>query len=227
MPRNPLIAQIRSEHERLGVEPTVAGVSHLHDENGMPKANPPRPRNVMPEPEPISNQREAVRASVPQEPPTLPPAQARGPNLGQMPAHVGVHEETMWFDDKVVGAQVPRQSRVIDNNEEVANVEQLQGSNPLNPSEPTRWHEQVAPQEPPPAPQPGRQVDPDSLEGAIAVMPPGSYLLLVEGEPVLIRTDKRELRAVIGDVLLRHNVDIDSVQVLKSVPIDFGVLMED
>jgi len=229
MARNPLIAKIRAEHDRLGIEPTVAGVSHLHDENGIPKA-PPRPKSPQPPPPPFSNEPEHIRASVPQQPPPLPPAQARGPNLGQMPAHVGVHEETMWFDDKVVGSGQRPPPQVIDNNKDV-DTDALQGYNPLNPSESTRWHEQNMPQDwhdqNVPQESMPQQVDPESLEAAVAIIPPGGYLLLVEGEPVVVRTDKRELRSIVADVLLKHNVDIDRVQVLKSVPIDFGVLMED
>jgi len=218
MTRNPLIAKIRAEHERLGIEPAVAGVSYLHDENGISKA-PPYPRNPQPPPPPFSNEPEHVRALDPQQQqPNLPPVQARRPNISQMPAHVGVHEETMWFDDKVVGSG---QQRFIDNNKDV-NIDALQGYNPLNPSESTRWHEQSQQQGSAP-----KKIDPESLEAAIAIIPAGGYLLLVEGEPVVVRTDKRELRSIVADVLLKHNVDIDRVQVLKSVPIDFGVLMED
>lgn len=233
--RNPLVQKLRAEYDRLGVEPTEAGVSYLHDENGMPKLNPQKQRHATPPVQEFSNMPEPIRAEKVQPPPVASPVLARGPNP-TIPAHVGVHEETMWFDEHVVGPQqsAPQQQRqqIIDNNEEM-DVDALQGRRPLGEeSQMPGWAKTAAeantaaePKQGPPEQRSEKSLG--FLEHIGASMRGGKFLLLVEGEPVVVRSNKKELKAVIEDVLLRHNVGIEKVQVLKDVPIDFGVLMED
>ena len=123
------------EYQRLDIEPKVGGGSLLHDEFGMPKTGPTQHKGDIP-----------MMESLPNEPIMMRSTKSEEISLGARPqkflpvdedkfippksnfVSVG-NVDTGWYNDKVVGP-----SKMIDNNE-VVDVESLQGVSPLAPSE--------------------------------------------------------------------------------------------
>ena len=123
------------EYQRLDIEPKVGGGSLLHDEFGMPKTGPTQHKGDIP-----------MMESLPNEPIMMRSTKSEEISLGARPqkflpvdedkfippksnfVSVG-NVDTGWYNDKVVGP-----SKMIDNNE-VVDVEALQGVSPLAPSE--------------------------------------------------------------------------------------------
>ena len=123
------------EYQRLDIEPKVGGGSLLHDEFGMPKTGPAQHKGDIPMMESLPNEPIMMRSTKPEEislgarpQKFLPvdddkfiPPKSNFVSVGNV--------DTGWYNDKVVGP-----SKMIDNNE-VVDVEALQGVSPLAPSE--------------------------------------------------------------------------------------------
>ncbi len=68
--------------------------------------------------------------------------------------------------------------------------------------------------------QPQPQPQPDNT------IPEGAYGVIHQGELVFVSSDIGQVRAVIEDWVLEHQVPIGALTVFKNVPIGFGVILE-
>ena len=60
-----------------------------------------------------------------------------------------------------------------------------------------------------------------------AAIPEGHYAVIVDGKLVNIEEDIGSVRDFIGDLLLNENLDLDKVQLIKRIKIDFGIILGD
>lgn len=58
-----------------------------------------------------------------------------------------------------------------------------------------------------------------------AAIPEGHYAVIVDGKLVNIEEDAGAVRDFIGDILLNENLELDRVQLIKRIKIDFGIIL--
>jgi hypothetical protein len=74
------------------------------------------------------------------------------------------------------------------------------------------------------------EIDPESSDVAStrpAAIPEGHYAIIVDGKLVNIKEDIVAVRDFIGNLLLNDNLDIDKIQLIKRIKIDFGIILGD
>ena len=60
-----------------------------------------------------------------------------------------------------------------------------------------------------------------------AAIPEGHYAVIVDGKLVNIEEDIGAVRDFIGNLLLNENLDLDKIQLIKRIKIDFGIILGD
>ena len=227
--RGPVVRRMQTEYQRRDIEPKPAGQSLLHDKHGMPRVAK-KPVKRMPPPPQISN--EPIRV----------PARARDEDSisyrSQLPpqpmAHVGMHEDTMWFDEELVAGEVP-DGEMVDNNDEM-NVESLQRPDPRRDAElrePETWADRMAEAAPPdytqdaepPEPEPQPKVE--EIERLGFELDRGEYAILMNGQLIVKYVELDHVRHVVEDMIFTHNIEVSAISVVKSIPVDYGVLFKE
>ena len=254
--RNPVIRRMQTEYQLRDIEPKSGGKSLLHDKNGMPRVNKASSGGrKMPPPAPIKNDPIRVpgientnQAPIPASQISIPKRQLNSDRgLQELPARppkqpmatVGMHDEQMWFDEELVaGGTRPRGTEVIDNNEEV-DVESLQGipdgwggmkSGSVGDILPEDLEEaENSPTRDAEAPNTPTEPEPEDvpLETLGFYLARGYYAILLKGQLLIKYDDMSYVRNVVEDMILRHDISVEDIQVVKSVPIDFGVVFKD
>ena len=233
------------EHVRLGIKPEDAGVSLLHDpESGMPRA-PRKPQRIPPPPEPISDMPIRVPAGGPGEPTSFAtPPFKRGRNAESAQAdvrvHVGNHEESLWLDGLAPEQQQPQPNkhRVVPQgaplpppplDDESVVLSRVAGTAHADatmdfeqPAADPRMRQQMEM----PRQQPVQQEP--SVAGLLPVggIPGGAYGIFHDGELVFVSRNPQEVKQVVENWVLEHQVPIRSLMIFKNVPIGFGVILE-
>jgi hypothetical protein len=221
--RGPVVRKMQTEYQRMDIDPRPAGRSLLHDRNGMPRVAQPKSRAARPMPE-ISN-----------EPIRIPAKKEEDVSYHRVPkqpmAHIGMHEDTMWFDEELVAGEVPGHSPpedVIDNNEEI-DVESLQRPDSARDEELRRapketWADRIETHQPQePEAEPEQTVE--EIEQLGFDLERGEYAVLMNGQLIVKYDDLDYVKRVVEDMILNHDIEVSAITVIKSIPIDFGVLL--
>jgi hypothetical protein len=216
------------EHVRLGVKPEDAGVSLLHDESGMSRV-PRRQQRIPPPPEPVGSAPVRVAAKPPGEPHSyaVPPFK-RGMNAPAAQAdvrvQVGNHEDSLWMDGVAGRPREPRQPQVIDNNDTI-DLRAAEGTAHMDATMGFEQPAASAPVQQQPELVRYQRADPEMQPKQFAI-PEGAYGIIHQGQVVFVSRDIDQVRQIIEDWVLEHQVPIGSLTVLKNVPIGFGVILE-
>ena len=271
--------RVETEYNRMGVDPAEAGKSLLHDDHGLPKV-PRKPEEKMPPPEPVSNKPHPVKAVTEAEQEVQV---GRRRHLPSQPfAHVGVHQEKVWFEDENSVANIPVADTEGDLGEEYdeIDIESLQGSNPLDQDEqmfvehPTedellreeedftrfkhgREIEQLESmaedEEPEEQPKERARFDKERIEKAfergfqkaleeerkraedsaeedvdeidLDSVQPLEYVVILDDEIIATNRDRVFVKNMIGDMLIKHEIEMDRIKVFRRIPVDFGVVI--
>ena len=199
------------EYQMRDLAPPVGGKSLLHDKFGMKKLN----KDV--------SRRQPLKEQITNDPMIVKANKALGANISyyngqsrvpQQPmANVGMSQDNMWFEEGSVA--IPANQRIIDNNDEI-DVEGLQGRDNLFDRQPVL--EQVYDR--------NQEVEPEeqSIDWTIE---PGQYVILYDGDIVIKEINLDNIKAVIEEMLLKYNVDIDKISLIKCLPISFGLKIEE
>jgi hypothetical protein len=217
----------------------------------MPIVNKKRQVKIPP-PEPVSNKSVRVRAARPDQPQFNPPQ--RGMNAPrsradvppQPMAHVGMNNDQMWFDHHVIGkvdGDYDSEQEMIDNNEEM-DIESVDQSGLADP--PENDYDFYAGERKMQVedlsgiksgsvggvlPEDIDELEEDSEEpselGITFSLDKGHYAVLLKGQLVVQSEDVKYIKSVVEDMILTHDLDVKDITVLKSIPIDFGVLFRD
>lgn len=236
-------------YKQHDLKPRDGGRSRLHDANGTPKFRPFKqsPQEDVRE----TGDRVAIQGSKPAEQPIAKPLNKRELNPrrsaaepvrqnigGDLPVHVGSHEEHAWYDDNVVGggSRTTSARQYIDNN--YIDTEGLQGADPL--AEPveenfeefhqnSRTHVAVG------APNPLEdgfratheevgETPSQEQENSIAS---NTYSIFVDNEFVIGVASKSEALRCIEDIMLNYKVSLDRISAFKKLELNFGVNLND
>jgi hypothetical protein len=217
---------MQTEYQRLDVDPKPAGKSLLHDKNGMRRVAK-KPQKQMPRAPEISNEPIKVPAKRVDE----DSISYRNKKVPKQPmAYVGMHEDQMWFDEELVasGDKLPPEEEMIDNNEDV-DVTALQGHDPLASTWADRMEDQpdyTQDAEPPDSPTPAPEEGVEEIESLGFELGRGEYAVLMNGQLIVKYDDLDYVRRVVEDMILTHNIEVSTITVVKSIPIDFGVLLK-
>lgn len=153
---------------------------------------------------------------------TLEEIMSESAPVGDMPVHVGNHDEHNWYDQNVTGSPDSQDDRVIDNNEYV-NVEALQNTQRLpNTDQEREQLEQQQKQASWSDNNPPRPVIADVING----IDQGEMCVLMKGDPVFLSSDSVKVVRFIEDAMMKHEISISDISVIKKMGLDFGLTME-
>jgi hypothetical protein len=219
---------MQTEYQRRDIEPKPAGQSLLHDKHGMPRVTKKVAKKVPPPPE-LPNEPIRVHARRPDE-----DSISYRDNIPPQPmAHVGMHEDTMWFDEELVAGETPSEDEeMIDNNEEM-DIERLQRPDPARDVELRRppresWVERMEPGDAePPERDPYPKEEVEEIERLGFDLDVGEYAILMNGQLIVKYSDIEHVRTIIEDMIFNHNIDVSAISLVRNVPIKFGLFFKD
>jgi hypothetical protein len=230
----PMYAKRIPEYQSRNLDVPTAGKSLLHDQFGMPKLNKntANQRKVVAK-EQITNNPISIKATLDAEKDVSFYGDGKTQRAAIPPmVSIGRNNETMWFDEGSVAVPVGKQE-AIDNNENI-DIEALQGHDNLNSpfstgNIPHPYHQEPVYQQSEPVyqqqdstvqQQEQEPQDENSLE-------PGQYAVLYDNEIIVKGHNITEIKGAIEEMILKYNVPIEQIVLIKRLPIDFGLLVEE
>lgn len=207
-----------SEAQRLGVTP------QSYDERDD-RRNSPAKQTQMPGPK-----RKLIQGGPPALVKAAPnqPLPRRGLNVpAPTYVQVGVHEEQKWFDDDLIsGPPRSKETKIVDNNEDV-DVESLQTMSDQSNS--YRRVTEVLEQDSNAAQATDENawVHSDEKVSEADEVVPGEYALFINGELISKSTDISKIRQAAEELILSQQVDLSDVALFKRLTLDFGLIIND
>ena len=136
-------------------------------------------------------------------------------------AHVGVHKDKMWFEDeKSIDFHNHDEQYMVDGEEaEYNEKEEMDDDHQEEWAEPEAKYATAKS-----APLQEEQVE--DFYSAFQDLKENQYVLVFDGETYK-NSDINNIKSVIENLVVNHNINISRIQLFKSIPIDFGIIVGD